>query len=1583
MMQDLKKNGDGNLQLITLQKIIHNCHLVKNVGNKVLIKTSRGTPGSNGYVARQFHRQYRNVLPAEHKAMNGTRVMNFFKVQQVNNLTRTEAKAVNGDTNKIVAGTKSGKRLAAQLGWDSDNDDDDDVIVEYQHCPRRVLGIQDDSETDEFITYQCNLPVPQICSNLKPQDNEIKSNLLYSACESEDTNVSQKENATPVIERNNETDLILSDVLPKSLRCYHKKKSKVVDKILEGTSSQLENVPCASSKLVEVDLIGKKKPDESPLIMPKKTNDITKIKGWRRKQFFVEKPTTVEFYRLEKGSISGLKGANSRDKEIRLEKIDVRADEQNDSNTLDHAFVCDDLDSFLDKEAELKINYEIPHLYAEIGIKLTSEDVVSRPNLTENEVVEVGRRYCLDLPHNKEEALLDYPLIDTKDLEEEKVEYYKVVKIDKNKRRIIKIEQRQEQSKGSVTKSEKQRKQETFKKEFLCGTSVEESNLTREVTPVKLLRNMFLTSKLIGVVVYPGVRPLHPLVKNHLDKLRSFRTNIDRNWANFAAAAVHVKRSPTLQFHRRILPVYCTGKTDRKVLLTKEAVPNEEAEVNVVSVPFDENQKPQGESAVVSKNRAELTRTETHTSPKLNRSKVPNWSGSYLKDCRVVIERLLPDKNVRIWCMEHSRYQCSLCGFQSERPQIDVGDPFMDAFDVSQLCVTEIGTEGHETSLVPEVIDPAKSSFQEVKNLHPVTRQTAKKMKRALFNKRLNSLLAKKLRDVAFCDEILINIDKLKTLVPNGLELIKLNYVKQSFLTGYIHLWYLKAQVEKGRCRAFLTFADDLPEPNAVRINRTENIPIGMPKVINELATPEKVFDNAEYAILHCNGKTWEIHGSLNIAVDNGRVRGKNTPAAMVEHGREIEQIFIPVPLSEMVDIRKIATTILMVKATKWWVLDLSHKFGEMVLQILAQNTVITRRHLLNVIKSGFSGFLAMRKSKGRLYGTYILNSLLPFVLIGPYYTFETCSVSVRMTTSATPLPFVYNESQTQMASTSLRFFINSVIAAQEGDRKLDGLWLYDKEGVENACYLETITSDTVYSLPRTDYAVETEHGYGMNSLTSHTNPTNPLRLNGSDGSVDVRVYLYFSIFDLGYLTGQLQEDNSIVISHPLSPDTKMKSHNLGNLFVSLLKRRVQFIPDNLSPQWFITRHKEDLGLRTPFNKFILDGTHVLCKNGLLSLLRITEATISHLGLAKHQVLNAIANSPVIREVTALKDLKALLTKDSTTNTPMQQVLQMATKIIKELQKADGELTKTKKKVEAQKLGLWEKYVKLINHADKSDEEKIGLLFNVIRRRRYKNSELNEHIVEILKKHEFGRNFLTRLEGNRTQIKKGTENKAHTQLKTVKETNTSREVRIKNGMKQLQKTSVKTDTNLKSRVGNPIRKRPTAQKTSEGALIKRLESRLFKVCETIDTSGNTTGVKEQRRLIRKLNAISNQINAIKTYRDTGKRGKTTSLTIRERVMRLKRVRRSRPKEEKAKGKENEANDEKKVKESMSVPEVPENEISVLKVVKTSAKSSSRQGNGKILQSSGKTNGNRTPDKKVFIIQGNRKWSLQRVNVNQT
>lgn len=112
---------------------------------------------------------------------------------------------------------------------------------------------------------------------------------------------------------------------------------------------------------------------------------------------------------------------------------------------------------------------------------------------------------------------------------------------------------------------------------------------------------------------------------------------------------------------------------------------------------------------------------------------------------------------------------------------------------------------------------------------------------------------------------------------------------------------------------------------------------------------------------------------------------------------------------------------------------------------------------------------------------------------------------------------------------------------------------------------------------------------------------------------------------------------------------------------------------------------------------------------------------------------------------------------------------------------------------------MWEKYVKLINHADKSDEEKIGLLFNVIRRRRYKNSELNEHIVEILKKHEFGRNFLTRLEGNRTQIKKGTENKAHTQLKTVKETNTSREVRIKNGMKQLQKTSVKTDTNLKSR----------------------------------------------------------------------------------------------------------------------------------------------------------------------------------------
>ena len=42
-----------------------------------------------------------------------------------------------------------------------------------------------------------------------------------------------------------------------------------------------------------------------------------------------------------------------------------------------------------------------------------------------------------------------------------------------------------------------------------------------------------------------------------------------------------------------------------------------------------------------------------------------------------------------------------------------------------------------------------------------------------------------------------------------------------------------------------------------------------------------------------------------------------------------------------------------------------------------------------------------------------------------------------------------------------------------------------------------------------------------------------------------------------------------------------------------MLKKRIKFLPENYEPKWFITRHKEDLGGRKPFDKYCLSGVHV------------------------------------------------------------------------------------------------------------------------------------------------------------------------------------------------------------------------------------------------------------------------------------------------------------------------------------------------------------------------------------------------------
>ena len=703
------------------------------------------------------------------------------------------------------------------------------------------------------------------------------------------------------------------------------------------------------------------------------------------------------------------------------------------------------MDEFLDNEAELKLNYEVPHLYAELGIKLTKEDVLSKPNFSEEEFKKLGNKYCVKLPYP--DNFFNNVFEDKNNEKEQKsenVESYQILKIGKSKRRLLKIEQKY----NSDIKKLKPKPVSVLKRSFINENNYVTLGNSSDQSFDKInncSKDFFLTTKLLGVVFYPNsFKPVHPIVERHLNKLRSFYTTIDKNWADFATSALGGKWQ-NRQINRKILPVYCTGKIGSDTFKKNDDV---EIEIkNIVKFLVDSVCEKNKKNSltnfcnVINQKKIDKENFENLTESDFSIMNID--SNFLLKDCKVFVKKLNYVKRFKPWCMEHNCYDCTLCGL------------------VNSKSINNMN---------------GKNGLLQVKNI-PRLLNSEYESPQSLFNERITNLLASKLRSVAYNDDIVESIDKLKALVPNDLELIKLNFVKQSFLTGYINIWFLQPESSKVRSRAFLTFSKAPPVPKAINIRRHQNFSNNFPKVISEIVSTEDVFDDDEFAILYCNGNSWEIHGALNIGLE------KKDDVESQKNDQEVEQIFIPVPPVEMDDIRKIATQILRVTTTKWWILDLSQNFTEIVLNISCHSTVITKKHLLAIIKSKFLGFLAMKKQKGRLYGVYVLHTLFPFILVGPYYTFEKCTLFLR--SNSLKIPFDYVSQENLPHGSSLKYVINSVVSELEGsDKKLEGLWLYDKKNLDNASYLEAITTTNHGVFPKMDYSLETEHGYGLNSLT-------------------------------------------------------------------------------------------------------------------------------------------------------------------------------------------------------------------------------------------------------------------------------------------------------------------------------------------------------------------------------------------------------------------------------------------------------------------------------------------------------------------
>lgn len=206
----------------------------------------------------------------------------------------------------------------------------------------------------------------------------------------------------------------------------------------------------------------------------------------------------------------------------------------------------------------------------------------------------------------------------------------------------------------------------------------------------------------------------------------------------------------------------------------------------------------------------------------------------------------------------------------------------------------------------------------------------------------------------------------------------------------------------------------------------------------------------------------------------------------------------------------------------------------------------------------------------------------------------------------------------------------------------------------------------------------------------------------------------------------------------------------------------------------------------------------------------------------------------------------------------------------------------------------------------------------------------------------------------------------------------------------------------------PVKRKP---KISEKALIKRLEAKLFKVCETLNKSGNSTNVPEYRRLIRKLNLISSQISSIKSiFNDGLKKSKMKSFKTKKRhLQNLQKSKvKTKPKSSVLCPKEgeketNESEGEKKrgfvnllsstfpkniIVDCLNKREEPEKgEISILKAVEQERISSAKDNNSKLVLSSRKINGDHSSvssDKKFIIIRRgkNNKWSIRKLTILQ-
>ncbi|XP_031338921.1 uncharacterized protein LOC116167639 isoform X1 [Photinus pyralis] len=249
----------------------------------------------------------------------------------------------------------------------------DDIISNAEKLLRELAGTPVRNEPEEDIVFvgtpeTCETPRENVRTEQEPQQESVKMLNLTSNLEKKKhnsrlhriTNVLleklQKDGPitleTPQDESDDQDESAVGFQIVNVVGGYKSPEREAEDQVMPKTNESPSVTKKKKMKKLFKQSVGNiSKQDYTP-IKPTKTNDVTKIKGWKKKKFSTEN---------DLGNVSPTAVTKS-----------PRVDTSNSANA---AFTSDILDQFLSENSSLNISYELPKLVAEDTLKQTYIDV--------------------------------------------------------------------------------------------------------------------------------------------------------------------------------------------------------------------------------------------------------------------------------------------------------------------------------------------------------------------------------------------------------------------------------------------------------------------------------------------------------------------------------------------------------------------------------------------------------------------------------------------------------------------------------------------------------------------------------------------------------------------------------------------------------------------------------------------------------------------------------------------------------------------------------------------------------------------------------------------------------------------------------------------------------------------------------------------------------------------------------------------------------------------------------------------------------------------------------------------------------